>query len=229
MAGSIEGVDRQQATLFPERLDALMAGDALVRVIDGFVDHLDVGAAGFIRAHCLVLGRPGSAGRVSAGRSLAAFPLRLHERGALEPGAGAGVLGEPGAGLAAHPKAAGCLGDPELRRLQPDFKTIADFRKDNGDAISWTCQAFVRFALSHGLIKGRLVATDGSRFRAASSRRRRQAREDVEADSHPMAAGRHGGPGRSGRTRWRSRAIWRIWRRPMPWSTRPSRRPSGSG
>jgi hypothetical protein len=63
MAGSIEGVDRQQATLFPERLDELVPGDALVRVIDGFVDQLDVGAAGFIRAHCLVLVRPGSAGR----------------------------------------------------------------------------------------------------------------------------------------------------------------------
>jgi hypothetical protein len=43
MAGSIEGVDRQQATLFPERLDALVAGDALVRVIDGFDEQLDVG------------------------------------------------------------------------------------------------------------------------------------------------------------------------------------------
>jgi hypothetical protein len=99
------------------------------------------------------------------------------------------VLGEPGAGLAAHPKAAGCLGDPELRRLQPDFKTIADFRKDNGDAISWTCQAFVRFALTHGLLEGRLVATDGSRFAAASSRRRRQPREDVEGEirAHEVA------------------------------------------
>jgi hypothetical protein len=109
--------------------------------------------------------------------------------------------------LAAHPKAAGCLGDPEHRRLQPDFKTIADFRKDNGAAITWTCQAFVRFALSHGLIKGRQVATDGSRFAAASSRRRRQPREDVEADCHPMAAGRHGDPGRSRHMTWRSRGI----------------------
>jgi transposase len=63
MAGYVEGVDRQQATLFPERLDELVPGDALVRVIDCFVDQLDVQAAGFIRAHCLVLGRPGSGGR----------------------------------------------------------------------------------------------------------------------------------------------------------------------
>jgi hypothetical protein len=159
-------------------------------------------------------GRDRAAG-VSAGRSLAAFSLRLHERGALEPGAGAGVLGEPGAGLAAHPKAAGCLGDPELRRLQPDFKTIADFRKDNGAAITWTCQAFVRFALSHGLIKGRLVATDGSRFAAASSRRRRQAREDVEAEiaAHEVAIA----------------GYLADLEAADAWSTRPSRRPSGSG
>jgi hypothetical protein len=64
MAGYIEGVDRQQATLFPERLDELVPADALVRVIDGFVGQLDVEAAGFIRAHCLVLGPPGSGGRV---------------------------------------------------------------------------------------------------------------------------------------------------------------------
>ena len=63
MAGYTVGVDRQQATLFPERLDELVAADALVRVLDVFVAQLDFGATGFIRAHCLVLGRPGLAGR----------------------------------------------------------------------------------------------------------------------------------------------------------------------
>jgi transposase len=60
-----------------------------------------------------------------------------------------------------------------VRRLQPAFKTIADFRKSNGAAIAWTCRSFVRFALAHGLIAARQVATDGSRFPAASSRSRR--------------------------------------------------------
>jgi transposase len=59
MAGYSEGVDRQQATLFPERLDELVPGDALVRVIDRFVDQLDVQAAGFIRAKPAGIGRPG--------------------------------------------------------------------------------------------------------------------------------------------------------------------------
>jgi transposase len=198
MAGYIEGVDRQQATLFPERLDELVAGDALVRVIDGFVDHLDVGAAGFIRAKPAGIGRPGYRPGDLLRLFLYGYMNGVRSSRALERA---------------------CWVNLELawllRRLQPDFKTIADFRKDNGDAIGWTCQAFVRFALSHGLIKGRLVATDGSRFRAASSRRRRQARADVEAEiaAHDVAIAGY---------------LW-TWRRPMPWSTRPTRRPSGSG
>jgi hypothetical protein len=63
LAGYIEGVDRQQATLFPQRLDELVPAEALVRVIDGFFGQLDLEAAGFIREHCLVLGLPGSGGR----------------------------------------------------------------------------------------------------------------------------------------------------------------------
>jgi hypothetical protein len=59
MAGYIEGVERQQATLFPERLDELVPSDALVRVLDGFVAQLDVEAAGFIRARPAGIGRPG--------------------------------------------------------------------------------------------------------------------------------------------------------------------------
>ena len=172
MAGYIEGVDRQQATLFPERLDELVAGDALVRVLDLFVDQLDVGAAGFVRAKPAGIGRPGYRPGDLLRLFLYGYMNGVRSSRALERA---------------------CWVNLELawllRRLQPDFKTIADFRKDNGDAISWTCQAFVRFALTHGLIKGRQVATDGSRFRAASSRRRRQAREDVEGEirAHEVA------------------------------------------
>jgi transposase len=165
MAGYIEGVDRQQATLFPERLDELVPGDALVRVIDGFVGQLDVEAAGFIRARPAGIGRPGyRPGDL----------LRLFLWGYLN-----GVRSSRALERA-------CWRDLEaawlMRRLQPDFKTIADFRKNNGAAISWTCRSFVRFALDRGLIAAGQVATDGSRFAAASSRRRRQTREEVEAE-----------------------------------------------
>jgi transposase len=59
MAGFIAGEDRQQAVLFPERLDDLVPGDALVRVIDAFVSGLDLAALGFARARALGVGRPG--------------------------------------------------------------------------------------------------------------------------------------------------------------------------
>lgn len=61
MAGFIAGEDRQQAVLFPERLDDLVPGDALVRVIDAFVAGLDLAALGFVRARALGIGRPGDA------------------------------------------------------------------------------------------------------------------------------------------------------------------------
>jgi transposase len=165
MADCIEGVERQQATLFPERLDELVPADALVRVIDGFVGQLDVEAAGFIRARPAGIGRPG----YRPGDLLRLFLW--------------GYLNGVRSGRALE---RACWRDLEaawlMCRLQPDFKTIADFRKNNGAAITWTCRSFVRFALERGLIGGREVATDGSRFAAASSRRRRQTREEVEAE-----------------------------------------------
>lgn len=92
------------------------------------------------------------------------------------------MLAQSRVGLVAHPKAAGCRGDPELRRLRPDFKTIADFRKDNGEVVAAACRAFVRFALDRSLIRGRFVALDGSRFSAASSAKKRQKRGEIEAE-----------------------------------------------
>ena len=57
-----------------------------------------------------------------------------------------------------------------LRRLSPDFKTIADFRKDNTDAIHHACRAFVRFCCKIELVSGQLIAIDGSKFKAAASK-----------------------------------------------------------
>lgn len=56
-----------------------------------------------------------------------------------------------------------------LGRLAPDFKIIADFRKDNGQAFQVTCRTFVQFCRRVGLITGELVAIDGSKFRAVAS------------------------------------------------------------
>ena len=57
-----------------------------------------------------------------------------------------------------------------MRRLAPDFKTISDFRKDNGEAVRGACRAFIQFCRQANLLTGRLVAIDGSKFKAAASK-----------------------------------------------------------
>jgi hypothetical protein len=57
-----------------------------------------------------------------------------------------------------------------MRRLAPDFKTISDFRKDNGEAVRGACRAFIQFCRQADLLTGRLVAIDGSKFKAAASK-----------------------------------------------------------
>ncbi len=176
MAGFIAGEDRQQAVLFPDRLDDLVPADALVRVIDAFVAGLNLGELGFARARASGIGRPGyHPGDL----------LRLY------------VYGDMNGVRSSRALERACWTNLELawllRRLRPDFKTIADFRKDNGDGVAAACRAFVRFALDRGLIAGRVVALDGSRFAAASSARKRQQREQVAAEiaAHEAAIGRY--------------------------------------
>jgi transposase len=66
-----------------------------------------------------------------------------------------------------------------VRRLAPDFKTIADFRRDNGGAIVGACRAFVLFCRDQGLFAARLVALDGSKFRAVASAKRVMGRREI--------------------------------------------------
>jgi hypothetical protein len=70
-----------------------------------------------------------------------------------------------------------------LRRLAPDFKTIADFRRDNGAAIVGACRAFVLFCRDQGLFAARLVALDGSKFRAAASAKRIMGRREIAEEA----------------------------------------------
>jgi transposase len=67
-----------------------------------------------------------------------------------------------------------------LGRLAPDFKTIADFRKDNSAAFQATCKAFVQFCRQVGLIAGHLVAIDGSKFQAVASLRKHLSIEQLK-------------------------------------------------
>ena len=165
MAGFIEGLDRGQATLFPERLDDLVPADAMVRVLDGFVAGLDLAGLGFVRAHAAGVGRPGyHPGDL----------LRLYVYGYLN-----GVRSSRGLEREA-------IRNLELawllRRLQPDFKTIADFRRDNGGAIGRVAQEWVRFCIRQDLVRPTVVAVDGSAFFAVSSRKKARRRSEIEAE-----------------------------------------------
>jgi len=170
MSGFIEGEDRNQATLFPERLDDYVAEDNPVRVIDVFIDDLDVSGLGF-KAEPAKTGRPGYHPKMMLKLYVYGYLNRVQSSRRLEVEAQRNV---------------------ELmwltNRLAPDFKTIADFRKDNGVAIRLVCREFVLLCKKLNLLSTKLVAIDGSKFKAVNSRdknftRAKMARRvrDVEA------------------------------------------------
>ncbi len=153
MAGFIEGVDRGQSTLFPAVLDEYVADDNPVRVIDIFVDGLDLAALGLERVQPLAMGRPGYN---------PALMLKIYIYGYLNRVPSSRRLERE------------CLRNIELTwltgRLAPDFKTIADFRKDNGEAIQKVCREFVLLCRKLNLLSAASVAIDGSKFKAVNAR-----------------------------------------------------------
>jgi transposase len=152
MSGFIEGEDRSQATLFPERLDDYVAEDNPVRVIDVFIDDLDISGLGF-KAEAAATGRPGYHPKTLLKLYVYGYLNRVQSSRRLEREAQRNV---------------------ELMwltgRLAPDFKTIADFRKDNGEAIRLVCREFVMLCRKLNLLSDTLVAIDGSKFKAVNSR-----------------------------------------------------------
>ena len=148
----IVGADRGQATLLPALIEDYVAADAPVRVIDAFVEGLDIVGLGFDRGVPAATGRP-----PYDPRDL----LRLYIWGYFNEVRSSRRLERE------------CRRNVEamwlLRRLTPDFKTIADFRRDNGAAIVGACRAFVMLCRDAGLFQARLVALDGSKFRAVAS------------------------------------------------------------
>lgn len=155
MAGFIEGVHRDQATLFPERLEDWISEDHLVRVVDLFVDELDLATLGFHRHAPASTGRPGYHPAVLLKLFIYGYLNRIPSSRRLEREAGRNV---------------------ELMwltgRLVPDHKTIADFRRDNGKAIQRTCAEFVELCRRIGVLQGACVAVDGSKFKAVNNRDR---------------------------------------------------------
>jgi len=159
----VEGVDREQATLFPEYLEDWVGEDNPVRAIDAFVDELDLFDLGFERVMPKRTGRPpyhpsgllklyiyGYLNRVQTSRRLELEGVRNLEVMWLT-----------------------C-------RLAPDYKTIADFRKDYGKAIRKVCGEFVALCRELDLFADACVAIDGSKFKAVNSRDRNATRGKME-------------------------------------------------
>lgn len=149
----IEAEDRSQSTLFPESLDEYIDEDNPVRVIDVFVDELDLPTLGFDGMTPADTGRPayhpatllkiyiyGYLNRVQSSRRLERESQRNVE-----------LIWLTG-------------------KLMPDFKTIADFRKDNGPAIRSVCREFILLCRNLKLFSEAIVAIDGSKFKAVNNR-----------------------------------------------------------
>lgn len=151
----IEGVDRGQGALFPEQLEDWVGEDNPVRVIDVFVDELDLGGLGFGRAEPEATGRPGYHPAMLLKLYVYGYLNRVQSSRRLEREAGRNV------------EVMWLTG-----RLAPDHKTIADFRKDNGPAIRKVCAQFVELCRQVGLLATASVAIDGSKFKAVNNRDR---------------------------------------------------------
>jgi len=151
----IEGVDRGQITLFPDRLNDWICEDNPVRVIDVFVDELDLGTLGFGRVAPRATGRPGYQPFVLLKLYIYGYLNRVQSSRRLERECGRNV------------EVMWLTG-----RLAPDHKTIADFRKDNGRAIRQVCARFVALCRQLGLFADVCVAIDGSKFKAVNARDR---------------------------------------------------------
>ena len=152
MSRFIEGTCRAQATLFPDRLDDYLTEENPVRVIDAFIDSLDLANLGF-KTVPADTGRPAYHPSTLLKLFVYGYLNRIQSSRRLEREAGRNV------------ELMWLLG-----RLAPDFKTIADFRKDNGRGIKNTCREFIGLCRQMKLFTDAVVAIDGSKFKAVNSK-----------------------------------------------------------
>ena len=159
----VEGADRGQSTLLPECLDDWVDEDNPVRVIDAFVEALDLAELGFEGVDPAATGRPAYHPSVLLKLYIYGYLNRVQSSRRLEREAGRNV------------EVMWLLG-----RLVADHKTVADFRKDNGRAIRKVCARFVELCREMGLLAKASVAIDGSKFKAVNNRDRNFTRAKVE-------------------------------------------------
>jgi transposase len=149
----VEGEDRRQGALLPHCLDDYVTENNPVRVIEAFIDELDLATLGFDGVVPETTGRPAYHPATLLKIYLYGYLNRVQSSRRLERKA---------------------QRNTELMwltgRLAPDFKTIADFRKDNGGAIRAVCSQFVVLCRQLGLFTRAVVAIDGSKFKAVNNR-----------------------------------------------------------
>jgi transposase len=153
--GYVEGEDRDQAVLFPELIDEYVEEDNPVRFIEAFVGSLDLAELGFNRATPADLGRPGYHPGDMLRMYLYGYLNGIRSSRKLEKESGRNL---------------------ELmwlmRKLKPDFKTIANFRKDNLEAIKKVFREFTVLCKQMGLFGGELIGIDGTKIKAVNSKQR---------------------------------------------------------
>ena len=149
--GYIQGADRNQVILLPDTLDDYVGGDNEVRAIDAFIDSLDISLMGF-KADPAKEGRPGYDPRGMLKLYMYGYLNHIRSSRRLQKEASRNV---------------------ELmwllRKVVPDFRCIADFRKDNAKSIREVFRAFVRLCNKAGLLSHESVVIDGSKFRAVNA------------------------------------------------------------
>ena len=168
----VQGQSRTQTTLLPECLDDYVSEENPVRVIDAFVDQLDLGKLGFEGVDPAATGRPGYHPAALLKIYIYGYLNRVQSSRRLERETQRNV---------------------ELmwliERLSPDFKTIANFRKDNGQAIRGVCRQFVLLCRELGLLTETLVAIDGSKFKEVNNRDRNFTRAKLKRRMQDLEAG----------------------------------------
>jgi transposase len=163
MGRFVEGEDRRQGILLPEYLDEYVSEENPVRVIDVFVDELDLGALGFSGVVPEATGRPAYHPGVLLKIYVYGYINQIASSRRLEREAQRNV---------------------EMmwlaQRLAPDFKTIADFRKNNGPAIRSACRQFIALCRRLDLFAHAVAAIDGSRFKAVNTRDKNFTRASIK-------------------------------------------------
>jgi len=155
MGRFVEGEDRHQPTMLPACLDDYIGEDNPVRVVDVFIDELDLSALGFERVQPAATGRPPHPPATLLKLYLYGYLNRIQSSRRLEREAGRNI---------------------ELMwltgRLAPDFKTIADFRRENAAAIRAVSGRFIMICGQLSLFSHAVAAIDGAKFKAVNSRDR---------------------------------------------------------